>query len=210
MKKKGKNKKVKVFIFILIVIGVIAGISIVLMGMMKPVEKEKPVKVNTVSIDGYGIHLDDLDTDLYREEYNVLKKNLLSEQIDNEEYAKSVAKLFIIDLYTIKNKVNKYDIGGVDFVYDKALANYKTNVTDTLYKYVEDNSKNDRTQNLPVVNSINVEKCSSTTFKIENDDKYSAYKIKLNWTYSIDLGYDKEAEVIVINKDNKMYVVEKN
>ena len=119
--------------------------------------------------------------------------------------------MFIIDLYTIKNKINKYDVGGIDFIYKSAKENYITNVTDTLYKYVEDDTKGEREQQLPAVKSIEIESFKKGKFKVNSEKKeYESYNVKLNWTYSIDLGYDKTGEVIIINKDNKLYVVEKN
>lgn len=219
MEKKNKKKKemsngvrIGIFTFIIIIV-----ISLMGFGAYKlladPSNEEKPktLKKNEVVISGYGIYIDDSDTDLYREEFNKLRDNLEGGTINYDDYASSVARLFVIDLYTIKNKINKYDIGGVDFVYGKALDNYKDNVTDTIYKYVEDNTNGDRTQQLPVVKSVTVNNVEKTKYKIESENKeYNAYKFRLSWGYSVDLGYDTTGEVIVINNDNKMYVVEKN
>lgn len=219
MEKKNKKKKemsngARIAIFTVVIILVISLIGFgayKLLADSSSDEKPKNLKKNEVVISGYGIYIDDSDTDLYREEFNKLRENLEGKSIDYDEYASSVARLFVIDLYTIKNKINKYDIGGVDFVYSKALDNYKDNVTDTIYKYVEDNSNGDRTQQLPVVKSISVNNVEKSKYKIESEDKeYDSYKIRLSWSYSVDLGYDTTGEVIVINKDNKMYVVEKN
>ena len=97
------------------------------------------------------------------------------------------------------------------FIYESAKENYITNVTDTLYKYVEDNTNQKRNQQLPVVESINVENIEETNYTIKaTNASYKAYKIKLSWEYLTDLGYDKSAEVIVINDNNKLYVVEEN
>ena len=134
--KKGSNKK-KVIIFSLVIIIVIGIIGVASYALLKPEETEDtPKNVNEVTIDGYGIYADDNDSELYRDEYEKLRENLLSDEIDYDEYARSVAKMFIIDLYTIKNKTNKYDVGGVDFVWPDGLENYRTNVTDTIYKYL--------------------------------------------------------------------------
>ena len=168
-------------------------------------------ETNITEINGYGITLTDNDTALYKTEFEMLKANLESENIDYQEYAKSIAKLYIIDLYTINNKVNKYDVGGLEFIYEGAKDNYITNVTDTLYKYVEDNSKNKRKQELPVVSSVSVDSINEATYKVNSENiTYNAYKIKVTWDYEKDLGYDKTAEVIIINKDNHLYVVEEN
>lgn len=219
MEKKNKKKKemsngLKIGLFTGIIIVVIAIIGIGTYKLLADTsnnETPKVLKKNEVVISGYGIYIDDSDTDLYREEFNVLRENLESKEINYDEYAASVARMFIIDLYTIKNKVNKYDIGGLDFVYKKALDNYKANVTDTIYKYVEDNTKGDRTQQLPVVNSVTVNNVEKSKYKIASEEKeYDCYKFKLSWSYSADLGYDNNGEIIVIKKDNRMYVVEKN
>lgn len=168
-------------------------------------------ETNITEINGYGITLTDNDTALYKTEFEMLKANLESENIDYQEYAKSIAKLYIIDLYTINNKVNKYDVGGLEFIYEGAKDNYITNVTDTLYKYVEDNSKNKRKKELPVVSSVSVDSINEATYKVNDENiTYNGYKIKVNWDYEKDLGYDKTAEIIIINKDNHLYVVEEN
>ena len=217
-KGKGMGDGLRYFLFTIVVILVV---SLIGYGAFKLLdnkeETEKPkevVKVNEKEIKGYGIFIDDSDTTLYKDEYKLLEANLTGDEINYDEYAKSVAKMFIIDLYTIKNKVNKYDVGGLDFIYKPAKDNYITNVTDTIYKFVEDNATGEREQQLPVVKSINVDKIEKTKFKQMKDKKvvkeFDAYKVNLTWTYSIDLGYDTTGEVIIINKDNKLYVVEKN
>lgn len=219
MSKKGKDKTgnsevFRYILFAIVVIVVIAVIGVLAYKVIGPsiIKEEDPViDLNVVEIKGYGIHLDDNDSNLYRDEYKILEENLLGKEINYEEYAKSVAKMFIIDLYTIKNKSNKYDVGGLDFLYPDAIDNFTVNVTDTIYKYVEDNTSGERTQQLPAVNAITVESIKEGKFTIESEKKeYKSYVVNLTWTYSIDLGYDTKGEVIIIKKDNKLYVVEKN
>ena len=109
------------------------------------------------------------------------------------------------------DKINKYDIGGVDFVYDKALDNYKDNVTDTIYKYVEDNTNGKRTQQLPVVSDVKITNTEKKEYKIASlNQSFESYVFKIDITYVNDYGYDKTVEITVIKKDNFMYVVEKN
>lgn len=124
MKKNKKEKKemsdrTRVILFSLVIVVVITLIGISSYFILK--EKDETdvnnnPKTNVKSIEGYGITLDDLDSELYKSEFEVLKKNLESGNIDYDAYAESVAKMFVIDLYTIKNKVNKYDVGGVELV----------------------------------------------------------------------------------------------
>lgn len=210
-KTKGNNK---VLVFIIIVIGVllaagIVGVVYYNMNKQSP-EPTKEVKILN-SIDEYGITLSDMDSSLYKEEYDILKKNLLSDKVNYKEYAESISKLFIIDLYSLSTKLNKFDVGGSEVVYPPILENYKVNVQDTLYKYLEDNSKGDRKQQLPKVKSIKVVSNKEEKYKITSEEKtYDGYKIVLKWDYEKDMGYDTEATLNIINVDNKLYVVEKN
>ena len=116
--------------------------------------------------------------------------------------------MFIIDLYTINNKINKYDIGSLEFIHPDALENYKLNVKDTIYKYVDDNSYDNRTQNLPEVTKIKIDNFEELTYKIK-EEEVPTYMISLSWEYIEDLEYDNEAVIVIVKKDNKLYVVEK-
>ena len=169
------------------------------------IKAEKPLE----TIKGFDYKLQKRDKSLYKNEFLNLKKILESKEIDYEKYAESISKLFIIDLYTIDNKVNKYDVGGTEFVYPDVLDNYKLNVEDTIYKYIEDNVNDDRTQNLPIVKSINVTNFKNTTYKLNNEE-IDAYEISLKWTYKEDLKYDNKGTLILIKKDKYLYIVEKN
>lgn len=212
MKKNKKNKIIKVIVILLIIII----ICLSALFLYKKFNKKENVEVKNVvnklnEIDGYGITLSDNDSALYKEEYEKLKNNLESKNIDFDEYASSIAKLFIIDLYTINNKINKYDVGSVEFVYPDNIDNYKLNVESTIYKYVKDNSNDDRKQSLPEVKSVSIDSTKKSKYKIKSENKeYQSYIFKISWKYVKDLDYDDNGEVIVINKDNKMYVVEKN
>ncbi|MCH5167935.1 MAG: hypothetical protein J1F35_08660 [Erysipelotrichales bacterium] len=211
-KEMSDTKRVVLFtIVIVLVVSIIGVLSYFILREKQEANNPESLKKNATEIAGYSITLDDLDTDLYREEFKKLKKNLESKEINYDEYSESVAKMFVIDLYTIKNKINKYDIGGVEFVLPEGRDNYVTNVTDTIYKYVEDNSNSKRSQQLPVVSSVEVTEVKPSEFKIDSlDKKYESRIYNINISYSADYGYDKTAEVTVINKDNFMYVVEKN
>lgn len=170
----------------------------------------KKKKVNTsLTIKGYDYILNEDKLDIYKDEFKVLKKNLESTNVDFKEYANSISKMFIIDLYSLDNKKNMYDVGGVEFVYPKAQENYKLNVQNTLYKYMRDNSDGKRKQELPTVKSVEIVSTEENKFKIE-ETEYEGYKIKLKIEYEKDLEYDKEAEIILIKDKKYLYIVEKN
>ena len=171
--------------------------------------ENKPKTVKNISlIKGYDYKLKSNASELMKSEFKILKENLESTEIDEEAYAISIAKLFIIDLYTISNKINKYDVGGIDYVFPTGVENFKLNVTNTIYKYLEDNSDGKRNQELPKVKSIALEHLENTEMEIEKI-KYSGYKISLKWDYEIDLDYDNLGDIIVIKNENKYYITEK-
>ena len=200
------KKKVILFLCILIFVYAVGGTIYYIATREK--KDDKPIVTNKDTIKGYDYALKSNATKLYEDEFKALKANLEGD-INYDEYAVSVAKLFVIDLYTINNKINKYDTGGASFVYPDGRDNYKLNVQDTIYKYVEDNTNGKRTQNLPEVSSVIVKDSKKDTYKI-GDNSFEAYKINLEWSYVQDLGYDKTGEIILIKKDKNIYVVEKN
>lgn len=200
--------KKKVILFLCILIFVYATGGTIYYIATREKKDDKPIVTNKDTIKGYDYTLKSNATKLYEDEFKALKANLEGD-INYDEYAVSVAKLFVIDLYTINNKINKYDTGGASFVYPDGRDNYKLNVQDTIYKYVEDNTNGKRTQNLPEVSSVIVKDSKKDTYKI-GDNSFEAYKINLEWSYVQDLGYDKTGEIILIKKDKNIYVVEKN
>ena len=89
------------------------------------------------------------------------------------------------------------------------MENYELNVKDTIYKYVADNSYDDRKQDLPIVKSIKVDNFEPSTFKLK-DEEVDSYEVNLSWEYEEDLDYDDEALVIIVRKDKKLYIVQSN
>ena len=134
-------------------------------------------------------------------------KNILDvEEIDYEKYGQKIAELFVIDLFTISNKINKYDVGGLDFLYDSEKEMFKNKVMDTIYEDVEDNSYDTREQKLPTVSTVEVVDVKDKKYELNEEKELDAYEYTLEIQYKEDLGYDEKATVIVVKDDNKMYV----
>lgn len=208
-----KKKYKVIFSLIILVILVIVGFLIYNNFFKKAEETENPItnvaKV-TNQIEGYQYTLDDRDSELFGNYFKELK-TLLEEKSEiteewMEEYAKYLAQLFIIDLYTIQNKISKYDIGGLEYLYENATNSFRSKVLDTIYKTVEDDSYKTRTQALPIVKSISIQSLEQTTYLIE-ETEYKAYEIKLSWDYETDLGYDQIGTIKMIEKEEKLYIV---
>ena len=165
-------------------------------------------KVNVIdTVENFDYALEDRDTVLYKNIHQELKANLESDNIDYDKYAEQIAKLFVVDLFTMENKLSTYDVGGVEFIYPDVVDNYKLNVEQTIYKNIESNGDGKRNQTLPVVKSIEVVSNETGTFKYQ-DKEMDAYIIELSWDYEKDLGYDKKATVTIVKKDDKLFIVE--
>ena len=158
------------------------------------------------SIEKYGYVLEDRDSFLYKNTFENLSDVLMQEEIDYEEYAKLLSQLYIIDLYTINNKINQYDVGSTDFIKDEHKENFELNVKDTLYKYVEDNTYGKRVQELPEVSSITVKDMIKQNVRLA-DQEYEGYVVLLSWEYLKDLGYDNSAKVSLAKIDEKLYII---
>lgn len=199
-KRKRKLKKRALFIIISIIICILLYILIFHSSAVISIIK----KTETTSKFDYT--LEKRDTDLMKENFKELDKILSEDQINYDKYADVLSKLFIIDLYTIDNKKNMYDVGSLEYVYDKD--NFKINAQNTLYKYIEDESTR-KSRTLPIVKSINIDEKSTGTFDY-NDNTYDSYIFNLSWTYEKDLGYDNKGKVEIIKIEDKLYVVSFN
>ncbi|MBR1413577.1 MAG: hypothetical protein IJ574_02790 [Bacilli bacterium] len=206
------SKKYKIILTIIVVIITLAVALLIYFKFFHKAKDEITPKVisNVVdNIEKFGYTLDERDSNLMKEEYNKLKDILGQDEIDYNEYANSLAKLFVIDLYTIDNKINKYDVGSLEYIFETEQEKFKTKVMDTLYELVKDSTSIKRNQELPIVSSINVVENTLGEYEL-NGSKIDAYNIKLEWDYVKDLGYDKQATVTIVRQEDKLYVIEYN
>ena len=168
--------------------------------------KKKKYTVVVDNINNYGYTLDKRDTKLMENKFDELKKVLKSKDVDFKIYSELIAQLYVIDLYTIDNKVNKYDVPCLEYLFPDQVEKFKSMIKWEFYSKIEDNSDKKRTQELPVVKDISVTNTEDTTYDINGESK-TGYLITLEWTYEKDLGYDKKAMVTTVIDDNKVYVV---
>lgn len=198
-------KKSRKIIISLIVIILIAIIGLI---VYKTVFNDSQEEVKIIkSIKDYDYNLKENETELYKTEFNELDKILSKKNVDYEEYAKSIAKLFIIDFYTLNNKLSKNDIGGTEFIKEDMRDNFIEEARSTFYKYVE--VIDGRTQELPEVSNITDVSVEKAEFKYSDKTiDENAYKVSISWDYVEDLGYEKEASMIIVKQDKKLYIVE--
>lgn len=207
MKKLKKLRFIRNIILILILINilVIASYFIYLNANSKKEKEKEPLVVD--KIDTFGYELDNDKSQYYKDLFEELKKVLKNEEINYEEYAKSISKLFVCDLYTLSNKVSSSDIGGVEFVYKDFKKDFISIAKTTLYNSVKSNLYGDRIQELPTVTNVTVEEIKATKFKYGKTEFADAYNIKLNIEYEKDLGYVKNCELVLINNENILEIV---
>ena len=158
------------------------------------------------SIELYGYTLSKNDTDIYKTYFKELSKALNENPIDYSEYAKLISKLFIIDLYTLDNKLASTDIGGLKFLHNDLKDNFKENIGSTLYNYVESNIDGKREQELPIVKDVEVSDVFETKYTY-NKTEYDAYIVSTNITYEKDLGYPSSMKLTIIKDNNILYIV---
>lgn len=193
------------FVIILVLILAILSTYILSHFVFKPSKKEGFSKV-VDKISKYGYTLDERDSKLMRGKFKELKKVLKNEEVDYNEYAKLIAQMYIIDLYDIDKKVNKYDVPCLEYIYPSEHDKFKKMIKLEFYSQVVDNSDGDRKQELPSIESIEVLSSDSTKIEVNNKE-YDGYVVTLSWEYKKDLGYDKKSEVKLVVDDNKLYVV---
>ena len=193
----GINKIKKIIRIIMLV--VVALIAIYAIFVAIPSKKNKDEGIENIN-NKYILYK--RDSSLYKENFEKLRTILETSPVDNKEYAETIFKLFFIDFYTLDNKNDNTDIGGLQYVHSNLKDNLVLNASSTMYKYIK------TTKELPKVKSITSVDTRETTYKI-NDKDYSAYAITINWEYDKDLGYEKQGTFIVVNDNGNLSIVEK-
>lgn len=196
-----KKSKIKIIIIFVVIILLGLGIFFGYKYISKMNEPKKVVEVKELdNLKDYGYTLTDKDSKYFEKEYENLKKILTSGEVNEEEYAKQVAKMFTIDLYTLSTKINKYDVGGLEYYYVDKKDMFEKKVMDTLYSTLLDDTYGDREQVLPEVTNVEIVSNEKTTYLLD-EDEVNGYLVKLKITYDSDMGYDDEASIVICKED---------
>lgn len=203
---KRKISKKKVSIFVIIVILIIAAITFFIFLDSKKDDAET-IKVEDVdTIEGYDYTLKSNSTKYFKDLFKQLKECLEADEIDEDEYAELVSKMFIADFFNLDNKISKNDVGGVQFVYEGFRDDFIKLVSTSIYKNVESNLYDDREQNLPVVTNVSIEKGDNTTFTYGDQTDDNAYVMNFEIEYDEDLDYQTSGTLTLIHNDKKLEV----
>lgn len=199
-----KNKKV---LALLILIGVILFGYLIFRVRNDFFKKQDKTVVDSIGL--YGYTLEKTDTKLYENYFKELSKILNEKTIDYEKYAEYLSKLFIVDTFTLNNKLASTDIGGTEFIHPDLKENFKENMGNNMYRNIEVNLDGKRQQELPIVKDVTIDTIKEDKVKY-NDKEYDGYIIKANIEYEKDLGYQTEIELTIIKDDKILYIIKGN
>ena len=205
VKRKVSKKKVAIAcIILLLVVVLIVGL---VMFFHRDKKDDKTIKIESVdTIEGYDYTLNSNATKYYKKLFKELKGVLEADDVDEAKYADLVVKLFVADFYNLDNKINKNDVGGVQFVYKDFRGDSEKLATTSIYKHVKNNLYGDRTQNLPVVDNVSTENKDGSAFKYGDNTDESPYVIGFEIEYQNDLGYQDKGTLTLIHNDKKLEV----
>lgn len=196
-----KNKKV---LALLILIGVILFGYLIFRVRNDFFKKQDKTVVDSIGL--YGYTLEKTDTKLYENYFKELSKILNEKTIDYEKYAEYLSKLFIVDTFTLNNKLASTDIGGTEFIHPDLKENFKENMGNNMYRNIQVNLDGKRQQELPIVKDVTIDTIKEDKVKY-NDKEYDGYIIKANIEYEKDLGYQTEIELTIIKDDKILYII---
>ena len=200
-KRKKSNKKIIILLLIIIFLLVVFFLNN---------NSNSNLKVVSVveEIDTYNYILDNNQTRIYKKYFNKLKQELKDGKIDEENYAKLISYLFTIDYYTLNNKVTNQDIGGVMFIHSNIKDKFLSDSINGVYKYLKNNLYNNRKQELPEVNNIDVLEFTKIKYDYNNLYDDNAFYVKLKVGYVKKMGYPEEVNIKIIHEENKLSIVE--
>lgn len=202
------KKKVKRFLIILliVIVAAVGGFVFYEMTNTSKVTIKKATVLNEIK--EYGYTLKSNKSKAYKKEFANLATILNSDSVDEEAYLKSITKLFILDFYTLSDKVANTDVGGVDFIHTDAKTNFLEKAEDTIYKYVENNMYGGRHQSLPTVKNVTIDNIQNVSFTLNKEVDSKAYQVTVSWTYTEENDYQNKATLTFAHEGKKLSLVE--
>ena len=194
-----------IVISVLLVIVISLGVLKIFFNKDEELKKEANVSNVISNITDYGYTLDDRDTDYMKDTFHELEDILSASEVDYHLYADTLAKLFVIDFYTLDNKINKYDVGSLEYILSSKVDMFRQKAVDTVYRDILDNTYRDRIQDLPEIINVTVLNTEDVTFTL-NEEEVSAIKVTMNYEYKEDLGYDTEGTIYFVRNAQKLEV----
>ena len=211
-KLKYDNILLVIFVSIFILVSIITAVMAI--KTLKKFKGKSTTPTVTEVVDQMKVHgyqLKQNNTKYFEKLYYELKELLNDRKSENfeEEYAKLVAQLFVADFYDLDSKLDKTDVGGVQFILESHRETFKNFATDSkgIYYYVENNIDGKRTQKLPSVKEVTVKNIESIHYSKENVEDMKAYRVTLSISYKEDLSYPSTCTVTLLHNQEKLEII---
>lgn len=206
---KGKKIALIVLSLILVILIIMVGYKLCVKYLFADSENEvKTTEKKVIELDNYDYYLHGNATPYEHELAEELKQVLSSEEINWEDYAKVLTKMFVSDLFTLENKNGSGDITSSQYVYADYQAMFKTKVKDTIYASIEIDLDGTRNQTLPSVTNVEVTSVTNGEFTYNGEVLDSnAYYVSVSIGYAQDLGYPTSYEVVLVKNNDLLQVV---
>jgi uncharacterized membrane protein len=213
MDKDNKKKKfgIKKILIIILVIAIIVSAFLIYKKLTKKDNNksvEEVKKEDVIQTKEFDYVLYDNKSDLYKDYFSKLKEELLKDVVNEEEYAKIISQLFVVDFYSLADKATSTDIGGLEFIYEGIKENFVLKASDTIYKYVQSNVYGDRKQELPKVTGVEAKTITKVPVTIGELNDQNGYSVTLSITYEKEMGYPKEVTLTLVHVEKKVFIVE--
>ena len=204
-----KKRKIKTWPIIMVMIAVCFIILLFcLVDIYRSLKSGNPSQVKILdTIEEYGYTLDENDSDYVKSLFKELRKELSKETIDEELYASLMSQIFVADFYSLKQAINKNDVGGTQFVYESYQKDFVASAKAKVYAYIENNIYGTREQALPMVSSVEVTAIEKAEYESDMVSDEEAYTVDLYVTYEEDMGYPTHVTLILVHENEKLQIV---
>ena len=195
----------------LIIIAILIGGFFVWNNFIKPRSTKSKV-VDSIKNEDVDYVVSDSDTKLFKDNFNELKKVLNAKEVDKKKYAETIAKLFVIDFFTLSNKTSKNDVGGVLFVYGGYQTDFVEGARNSLYNQVGSTASDEKINaNLPTVTKVQIDDIDEISPYNMFEGNYFTedqvgYMINISWEYKNKDDFQKNATIIVVPDANKLSI----
>ena len=194
-------KQTRLFKVVLLLVLIV--LIVLVINILKGINNKKKINNSKVDIiEKYNYSLKENESNYYKKLFKELKIELNKKEIDYAKYASIISKMFLTDFFTLDNKINKNDIGGVEFIYSDYKNMFITKAKDTIYKYLENNIYGNRTQELPIVKEVKI-----INIEIKNIDNLINYYLECEIIYEKDLKYQNKANLVLVENNNKLEII---
>lgn len=197
--KKEKRNRLILFLLLIVVFTLI---------MLNKISNNNNTITVVSEIKDYNYKLESNETRIYKKYFKELEKIISSDKVDEEKYAEVVTKLFLIDFYTLNNKVTNQDVGGLQFLNSNIKDNFYLKAINTIYKYIKSDIYNNRNQQLPEVKDVKIISIEHIKFDEKDIKDNLGYQIDAEISYQKNLDYDKKVIVRLVHEEQKITVIE--